>query len=147
MSPLLLFIWGVALLFVPGYLIAFCFAKPRETRGADEFYYFVICALGVSTGSGAFEIVAFLARRTRHSHQAATAVADCPFLLHRVALYVAADADGQPFSHSPPSLFPATSFASQTGFGVRATAMPFFSWPAISFSVSLSTPADGLSLL
>ena len=61
MSPLLLFIWGVALLFVPGYLIAFCFAKPRETRGSDEFYYFVICALGVSTGSGAFEIVAFLA--------------------------------------------------------------------------------------
>ncbi len=46
---------------------------------------------------------------------------------------------------SPRSLFPATSFASRTGFGARATAV--FSWPAISFSGSLPTPADGRSLL
>ena len=42
MSLLLLLLWGVALLFVPGYFIALCFAKPGETRGRGEIVAFAI---------------------------------------------------------------------------------------------------------
>ena len=57
MSPLLLFIWGVALLFVPGYLIAFCFAKPRETRGHGE-----IVAFAIAWGTGWLTLLGIVLR-------------------------------------------------------------------------------------
>ena len=57
MSPLLLLIWGVALLFVPGYLIAFCFAKPGETRGRGE-----IVAFAIAWGAGWLTLLGIVLR-------------------------------------------------------------------------------------
>ena len=57
MSPLLLLIWGVALLFVPGYLIAFCFAKPGEARGRGE-----IVAFAIAWGAGWLTLLGIVLR-------------------------------------------------------------------------------------
>ena len=57
MSPLLLILWGVALLFVPGYLIAFCFAKPGETRGRGE-----IVAFAIAWGAGWLTLLGIVLR-------------------------------------------------------------------------------------